>query len=172
MANNERGHLLNKTNMSRSLGISVQAFDKWHVFPVEKVGREAFYSVRDVLDNRLEKQKPSSAEDLDITEERARLTHHQANIAALDEKVKEGELIPSEVVETVWTDIIANFRAKVLSIPTKSAHAMIGLTDLNEAQELLKSHIYEALEELSHYDPEQYGIETVSEGDQNNSASA
>ncbi|SEI17170.1 Phage DNA packaging protein, Nu1 subunit of terminase [Pseudomonas asplenii] len=46
-------HWLNKTSMAASLGITVQAFDKWKVEPVARIGRENFYDVRSVLDNRL-----------------------------------------------------------------------------------------------------------------------
>ena len=45
---------LNKSNMASSLGISVQAFDKWKVDPVAKIGREVFFDVRSVVINRLE----------------------------------------------------------------------------------------------------------------------
>lgn len=47
---------LNKKRMAESLGISVQAFDKWGVEPVQKIGRESFYDVRSVVDNRLQHQ--------------------------------------------------------------------------------------------------------------------
>ena len=57
----------------------------------------------------------------DLTEERARLAHHQANIASLDEKVKEKTLIPADVVVSRWQDILTNVRAKMLSIPTQLA---------------------------------------------------
>jgi|GEM_PF-6223252 len=45
---------LNKSNMASSLGISVQAFDKWKVDPVARIGREVFFDVRTVVINRLE----------------------------------------------------------------------------------------------------------------------
>lgn len=63
----------------------------------------------------------SGGGEYDLTEERARLAHHQANIAALDEKVKEKTLIPADIVVTRWQDILTNVRAKVLSIPTQLA---------------------------------------------------
>ncbi|WP_244568571.1 hypothetical protein [Escherichia coli] len=42
--------LLNKSDMASSIGISVQAFDKWGVPPVERRGREVFYDVKTVLE--------------------------------------------------------------------------------------------------------------------------
>lgn len=99
-----------------------------------------------------------TAGDMDLSKERARLTHHQANIAELDEDIKRGKLIPADVVERVWSDMVASFRAKILSIPTKAAHQFIALNDINEIQDALKEHHYEALQELSDYEPRDYGI--------------
>ncbi len=82
--------LLNKSDMASSLGISVQAFDKWGVQPVEKRGREVFFDVRSVVDNRIEHQsrklQPSPGEDDDsvnIDYERWRLTRANADAAEL-----------------------------------------------------------------------------------------
>ena len=90
-----------------------------------------------------------SGEQLDLAEERARLTFHQANIASLDERVKEGELVSVEEVEKYTRDMVLNCRAKLLSIPTKAAHEFVNLSDLSEIQDALKAHIHEALLELS-----------------------
>lgn len=40
------GLLLNKSDMASSIGISVQAFDKWGVPPVERRGREVFMTLK------------------------------------------------------------------------------------------------------------------------------
>jgi len=80
---------LNKSEMAASLGISVQAFDKWGVKPVERIGREAFYTAQSVVENRLiaaeRKQQPEEGiEGIDplvefkLTQERLRLTAAQA----------------------------------------------------------------------------------------------
>ncbi len=57
---------LNKKSMADSLGISTQAFDKWGVEPIAKIGREAFYDAKSVLENRLQhqdrKQQPVGAD--------------------------------------------------------------------------------------------------------------
>ncbi|WP_367599253.1 terminase small subunit [Pseudomonas fulva] len=94
---------LNKKRMAESLGISVQAFDKWGVEPVQKIGRESFYDVRSVLDNRLQhqngKQQPGS-EDIDplaeakLLQERLRLTREQADAQAMRNEVKRRNLVP------------------------------------------------------------------------------
>ena len=97
---------LNKTRMAASLGISVQAFDKWGVTPVAKIGREAFYDVKSVLANRLKHQV---AKDQPVDEngdpldplieykqarEKLRLTTEQADAQAMRNQVRAKKLVP------------------------------------------------------------------------------
>ncbi|EJK1447827.1 terminase, partial [Escherichia coli] len=48
-----KSHLMNKKTMAQSCRVSATAFDKWGVTPVERKGREAFYDVASVIDNRV-----------------------------------------------------------------------------------------------------------------------
>lgn len=112
--------------------------------------------------------KPETDKDLpddlyDYDFERARLTYHQANIASLDENIKKEKLIPAEAIEAAWMELVTAFRSKILSLPTKAAHHFITLTDINQIQDCLKEHLYEALEELSNFESDQYGIESETE---------
>lgn len=90
-----------------------------------------------------------TAGDLDITEERARLAHHQANKTALEEAVLKGDLIPAEEVLAQWERLVSGFRAKMLAMPTKTSHLLVNVQEFDEIESILKSHIYEALKELS-----------------------
>ncbi|MET4696102.1 terminase small subunit [Endozoicomonas lisbonensis] len=97
-------HWLNKTNMAASLGVSVQAFEKWGVPPLGKFGRSVYFDVRSVLENRLahevSKQQPTSIEDLDensIEFERYRLTKAQADGQELKNELARGEVAPVEL---------------------------------------------------------------------------
>lgn len=111
--------LLNKSDMASSLGISVQAFDKWGVRPVEKKGREVFFDVRSVVENRIEHQsrklQPSPDEDDDgvnIEYERWRLTRANADAAELANEKKR-----REVVETAFcTFVLSRVAAEISSI--------------------------------------------------------
>ncbi|KFC09045.1 phage DNA packaging [Trabulsiella guamensis ATCC 49490] len=93
--------LLNKSDMAASIGISVQAFDKWGVIPVERKGREVFYDVKTVIEKdrerRQRKQQPDDDENDDLEtqllKERISLTAEQARSQRLKNQVKEGELI-------------------------------------------------------------------------------
>lgn len=65
-----------------------------------------------------------------------------------------GELHKSEVVEVVMTDMLSTIRSKLLAIPVKMAPILIGRDNISEIQEILESEIYEALKNLSEYEPE------------------
>ncbi len=93
-------------------------------------------------------QVKANQDALDAQQERARLTHHQANIAALDEDRLKGELIPVEDVARVIGDDYANVRAKLLSMPPKVAPQLVGVS-LEKAKDIIDRQIREALEELS-----------------------
>jgi len=80
--------------------------------------------------------------------ERARLLHHQANIAALDEAVKQKKLIPADVVLDRWDQIGGNVRAKLLSLPTQLAATCAGLPR-DEIEEKAADLIRQALDDLS-----------------------
>lgn len=84
----------------------------------------------------------------DTDKERARLLHHQANIAALDEKVKERSLIPADVVLANWQDIAANVRARLLAIPTQLA-ATCANAPREEVEAKASTLVRQALEELA-----------------------
>jgi len=79
----------------------------------------------------------------DLDTEKARLTHHQANIAALNEEVARANLIPAETVISRWQDQIGNARAKLLTMPSRLA-SVFG----QHVEAGVRSVVYEVLEEL------------------------
>ncbi|WP_200627802.1 terminase small subunit [Pseudomonas sp. LAM2023] len=96
-------HWLNKKSMAAALEISVQAFDRWGVEPVARIGNQAFYDIRSVLDNRLKNQSGKQQLGMDgvdpligykIDLERLRLTKGQADAQETKNKVAEKELVP------------------------------------------------------------------------------
>jgi phage terminase Nu1 subunit (DNA packaging protein) len=119
---------LNKKSMAESLGITVQAFDKWGVEPVAKIGRESFYDTRSVLDNRLQhqtgKQQPGAA-DIDplighkIDFERWRLTKEQADAQARKNRVGEKELVPVAFATFMLARLCALLASYLDTIPKK-----------------------------------------------------
>ena len=85
----------------------------------------------------------------DLHNEKLRLTKAQADKATLEVNELEGELIPAQIVEDTWINYSMNVRAKLLALPTRIAHEIITIEDYQEALEILKKQINEALKELS-----------------------
>ena len=90
-----------------------------------------------------------TGDTLDPRQEQARLNHHRANLAALDERKAKGELIEvEEVAEIVGADY-ANLRAKLLAMPTKGSPELLGIEDIAVAHSIVERLVVDALKELT-----------------------
>ncbi|UCP00091.1 terminase small subunit [Metapseudomonas lalkuanensis] len=131
MAKNEttkqRGWL-NKSDMAASLGISPQAFDKWGVEPVARIGREAFYTVQDVVQNRIDhaarKQQPEGADgevidpllEYKLLQEKLRLTTAQAYAQEQKNQVNDKVLVPVPFATFALAKIAAQIGSKLETV--------------------------------------------------------
>ena len=61
-----------------------------------------------------------------VAAEKARLTREQADRAARINRREEGELLPAEMVEREWTDVLAGIRSALLAVPARVAQAHPG----------------------------------------------
>jgi phage terminase Nu1 subunit (DNA packaging protein) len=84
---------------------------------------------------------------------RARKTAAQADIAEMERDLRRGTTHDAAAVAKVWGDMIGNARAKLLSLPTKLAGALDGLT-IQEREKMIKDGVNEALAELADYSPQ------------------
>lgn len=100
------------------------------------------------------KEAAKSVDPKDLQKELTRLRKAQADKAELEVAEYQGKLHRAEDVEAEWTEMLSNFRAKMLALPTKLAPMLAMQDDIQEVQAMLKAGIYEALQELSEYDPE------------------
>jgi phage terminase Nu1 subunit (DNA packaging protein) len=90
----------------------------------------------------------ASSGEFELTAERARLAHHQANLASLDEETKRKNLIPAEQVRAGLIELFSAFRAKMLSMPTRLAGSCAG-KDAFEVEAFSRELINQALDELA-----------------------
>lgn len=65
--------------------------------------------------------------------------------------MKENQLHSGEDIENVMTDMLMNFKARLMAIPTKLSPVLCKKTDKAEIYKLLKEYIDEALTELSDF---------------------
>ncbi|WP_325437837.1 terminase small subunit [Pseudomonas nitroreducens] len=119
---------LNKSEMAKSLGISPQAFDKWGVEPVSRIGREAFYRVQDVVQNRVDhaarKQQPEVGGETVIdplleyklVQEKLRLTSAQADAQEKKNQVAEKQLVPVPFATFALAKIAAQIGSKLETV--------------------------------------------------------
>ena len=109
-------HWLNQQQIAKSLGITVSAFARWEVEPVARIGKQVFYDVRSVLENRLKKADQSGSNG-DIEAERLRLTSAQAEGQELKNELAKGKTAPMEII-TLSLSTVAGAASGILdSLP-------------------------------------------------------
>lgn len=75
-------------------------------------------------------------------------------IAELELAQMEGKLHDSADIEREMAKMLAAFRAKILAIPSKLAPQLIAQSEISIIESILENEVYNALSELSEYDPE------------------
>lgn len=85
---------------------------------------------------------------------RTRLTESKAELAEIDAALARGDVIHGEIMEKLWTDMVAKMRAKILSMPSRCAPQLEGVGDVKAIHQILKEACHEALTEVADYDPE------------------
>lgn len=105
--------------------------------------------VIDYCQNLRDRVAGRSSGAYDLTEERARLVYHQANIEQLKEFEQRGHMVNAHAVVMTWQNMIAAARAKILAIPVKLAPVLLGAVDLRDIEDKLRAEIHDALDELT-----------------------
>ncbi len=96
--------------------------------------------------------KTPSPEQLHI--QRTRLLSAQAEKTELEVKVMHSQLVPIDEVNDFLLPMLNNFRSRCLSVPHAIAHQLVTITKVSEIEEIVRGKIYEALTELSEYEPD------------------
>lgn len=73
------------------------------------------------------------------------------------------ELHEADDVEEFLTDMLVNFKSRLLSVPQKVAPLIVSEDDVNVILDILEREIFQALEELSEYDPLKIDKESTSQ---------
>lgn len=101
--------------------------------------------------NYLRKRNPESEEAVDYNTERAKLVRAKRRNEELDLKIRENQLHSSEDVEQVLTNMLINFRSRLMAIPARLSPILSKKTDKAEIFKILKAQVDEALNELSDF---------------------
>lgn len=73
------------------------------------------------------------------------------------------ELHEADDVEEFLTDMLVNFKNRLLSVPQKVAPLIVSEDDVNVILDVLEKEIFQTLEELSEYDPLKIDKESTSQ---------
>lgn len=104
---------------------------------------------------KLQAEESDEAET-DLRAEQTMLTRANRKMAELELAVMNGKLHRSDDVQAIMNEMLVTFRSRLLAIPARLAPEITVTSDSNVAQQLIKGEIYDALSELSEYDPAQY----------------
>ena len=138
---------LNRSDTAKKLNVSLTTLDDWRRkgCPHTKTGKQVFFN----LDDLNEWLNTRSVNELEYTQERAKLTKQKAEKVSLEQEQIRGTLLPTEMVVVGWIGHVSNARAKMLAIPPKAAAEIVGMKSYLEIEQLLTTFIHEALDELS-----------------------
>lgn len=118
-----KSHLMNKKTMAQSCRVSATAFDKWGVTPVERKGREAFYDVASVIDNRVNNaisqltNDKGEIDDDELLRVRIRLLTAQAEAQELKNERDRGDVIDTEFCMYALSKLASQISSIMDSLP-------------------------------------------------------
>lgn len=104
----------------------------------------------DLKENKTEEGK------VDYDEEHALLERRKREKIELELASMRGTMHFSEDVERVMNDMLSNFRAKILALPSRVSPRLMGIDTIADIQEILQSEVLDVLNELSKYNPNDF----------------
>ena len=82
------------------------------------------------------------------TAEKARSTHHEANIKAINEAILDGDVVKAEDVLEEWSVMTSNWKAKMLGLPSNLVLELSRTNHKPEIMAILKKGISDSFVEL------------------------
>ena len=111
--------------------------------PYAEKGRSKYFHISEIV------SAMSDSEELDLQQERAKLTKKQTEKTEIQIEELKSVVVDADDVKEEWSKHIMSCRAKLLALPTKMASEVLTIDSLQEAQDVIKRHVTEALEELA-----------------------
>lgn len=100
---------------------------------------------------------------LDKEEAQAKHENIKMEISILKLRRLKRELHEAKDVENFLSNMLINFKNKLLSIPSKVSVQIVGEQDINKIIGVLNKEVMETLEELSEYNPDEIEGESLEE---------
>ncbi|AIY81962.1 phage DNA packaging Nu1 family protein [Clostridium botulinum 202F] len=161
---------VNQKELANILGITsrrVRQLREEGFFSFAENGKK--YSLEKCVQEYIEyKVKAETNMGTSIDREKEQAEHEQIkkNISKLKLRKLKKELHEASDVELFLSEMLINFRNRLLSIPSKVAVQILGEEDINRIIEILQKEMYETLEELSEYNPDKINREKNYDSDE------
>jgi phage terminase Nu1 subunit (DNA packaging protein) len=144
------GEIVNKVKLSKIVGRTTQAIDKWEkegmpVVQKSGKGRPNKYDTVEVIDWLINNR----AGNIDYNKERARLTKLQADRQEVELQIIEKELLKANDVATEWSKLLSDIKNRFLSLPTRAATLLQGVDTPTETKKILDNLVREVLQDLA-----------------------
>lgn len=151
--------VVNQKELAQCLGIStrqVRNLKQEGMFQ-QAAGTRGYFlekCIQEYIDFKINAELGRSAS---ISKEKIQAEHEEVKrqISVLKLRKLRRELHEAADVEAFLSDMLIQFKNRLLSLPTKMAMEIAGETDVNRIIETLTKDIFEALDELSEYDPDE-----------------
>ena len=117
-------------------------------------GREKLYETKEALP--LIYGVSSGGAQGELSRERALLAHAQREKIEIETAILKADVIPSDVVKEVWSQLLSACRARLIAIPSRLATQVISLKTYSEIENVAKELVYDALNELAEFQSENY----------------
>lgn len=154
--------IVNQKELADALGITSrrirQLTEEYGLFENAKAegsGRKKYNlsrCVQEYIDYKVDAEAPGGT---NLIKEKEQAEHEQIKkkISILKLRRLKRELHEAMDVEMFLTDMLINFKNRLLSIPSKVAPLVQGEEDVNQIVSILEKEVYATLDELSEYDP-------------------
>jgi phage terminase Nu1 subunit (DNA packaging protein) len=143
---------LNQNSMARLLGVSVPTLKTWRRekdCPAIVKKNEVLYDVKVVMawaKIHREKKDIGSSETNDFSKARTKRENFKAKLAELEFLERSGELLPIKLVEAEAETLYRNYRDKALNIIIIASKKLLGETDEEKFERVLRKEIELAIE--------------------------
>lgn len=150
--------IVNKKQLAEILGLSEETLTQYQkdgTFPIlhKRRGRAGSdYETADViawLERRRVGHMIGNQDAIDIEEGKRRKIAAEAGLAELELLKEQGKVVEIDRIAEEIGEQLSNFRAKMLSIPSKVAGQVYTAKDIKEIKVILDDAIFEALNEIS-----------------------
>nr|DAF27418.1 MAG TPA: DNA packaging protein [Caudoviricetes sp.] len=150
--------IVNQKTLAQCLGIStrqVRNLKQEGLFNTIENNRNYILEncIQDYINFKVNSERGSSAS---INKEKVQAEHEEVKkqISVLKLRKLRRELHEAGDVESFLSDMLIQFKNRLLSLPAKLAMQVSGETDINKVIQVLTEGLNEALSELSEYDPD------------------